>query len=69
MKIQIRKPGSYEIVFYNKDKQRVKELVCTEGLFLARVEASAALHKDPEIHSYTIAKIIDNSLFNTWSTK
>lgn len=69
MKPQVRNPGSYEIVFYDKNNRRIREVVCSEGLFLARVEASAAKAKCTNIHSYTISKIIDNSLYDTWSKR
>lgn len=60
----IREVGSYEIVIYNSDDHRIKEIVVSTSLSETR-QTAKSLVKGTD-NSFTISRVIDNSKYSKW---
>lgn len=60
----IRKIGNYEIVIYNGDDLRMKEVIVDSSLAEARKTAQNMIKNTG--NSFTVSRIVDNSKYNKW---
>ena len=66
--MNIRTIGSYEITIFDANFKRIKEVVSDKCLFESKQLAEQVM-LEVGGKSYTVAKIIFNSKFDTWGKK
>lgn len=67
--MNIREVGSYEVVFYDADYNRIREMVSHKGLMETRIMTEEACNVIEGAESFTVSKILHNSAFSTWAPK
>lgn len=66
--MNIRKIGSYEIVVYDENDQRIKEFISNDSLVESEKLANELSVKH-NAYSYTISSILRNTKFSVWSAE